>query len=127
MTTQNLAKEYADSVADQIIDWCNAGYPFGARDDDGEPIELEDIADTDNITKISAYDYMEDILDIEYRVGADCEYRSAELLITCGGPNAYIDTARRALIVHWSGSHTRSLPADFINALDEACEELLNC
>ena len=42
--------------------------------------------------QLSLYDYFEDALDIEYRVGSNKDYRSVCIMVTCGGPNVYIDT-----------------------------------
>lgn len=39
----------------------------------------------------SAYDWLEDVLDIEYIVGGDGEYRGARVLVAFGGPNIWVD------------------------------------
>lgn len=111
-----LAKDYAESVAQGIRDNVESGYPFGKdeeREQYGEPVEL------------SAYDYLEDALDIVYSVDSQRNYRGARILVGFGGPNVYIDTNTSALEVYWgSDTATRYLPASFINELDNALQEL---
>lgn len=111
-----LAKEHAESVAQGIRDNVESGYPFGKdeeREQYGEQAEL------------SAYDYLEDALDIVYSVDSNRVYRGARVLVSWGGPNVYIDTNTNALEVYWgSDTATRYLPAAFIDALDEALLEL---
>lgn len=124
---QNMAQEYAESVGRGIWEDTHNGYPFGLREEvehEGDPeCESEECGCTPPAR--DAYDYLtEGVYDIEYRVSYDLIYRSAELMIAGGGPNAYIDTGERALIVYWGGDRGRwGLPKDFIDALDEAVEE----
>lgn len=75
---------------------------------------------------MSGFDYLSDVLDIEYRVGSDREYRSAELLVTFGGPNIWIDTKRNMVVGAWWGDHYEAPYRDEMG-LDDACEELFNC
>lgn len=117
--SDNLAEEYADSMASRIRQDTSDGYPFGKREDEvddysGEPVEL------------SAYDWLEDALDIIYSVDADRSYRGARVCIGYGGPNVWVDTNTNALEVYWGGRATRYLPSQFIDYLDEALEELWN-
>ena len=113
-----MAAEYADSLHESIWLDSDSGYAFGYDPDRevyGEPAE------------ISAYDFLEDALDIEFRVSSDGSFRSAEILIAYGGPNAMIDTRRSTLTVSWDTFETRSLPLSFIEALNEALAELWEC
>lgn len=117
MTTTS-ATEYAESVARDIWADNEKGETFGSdteREQYGEQAEL------------TAYDYLEDALDIEYRVSQDKAYRSAKILIGFGGPNVWIDTATRALVVAWwSAPVSVDLPEQFCNELDTALEEIWN-
>jgi hypothetical protein len=84
---------------------------FGTNEDTGE--------------ELTAYDWLDDVLDIEYRVGADKEYRSARILLTYGGPNTWLDTRTGELTVYWgSDTATRHLRDTFTDALDEALAEI---
>jgi len=123
------AEEYADSIAEQINAWTTAGAPFGwINPDTDEWTGDEPETDDDRVTfeDASAYDYLESALDIEYRVNGEREYRSAEITLAVGGPNAWIDTKTRTLHVAWWWSKPveRTLPSKFIDDLDDALEEL---
>lgn len=114
--TRSNAEHYADDIAQMIRDWQDDGEPFGVN-------EYDDIAEP-----LSAFDYLEDALDIEIRTDLKGEYRSAKILIAYGGPNAWIDTATQQLIVAWwSAPEYRELPLRFCEALDEAIMELRAC
>ena len=74
------------------------------------------------------YDYFSDCLDIEYRCGSDREYRSCSVMVACGGPNIYIDTARRAVLLYWWTDRAEyPLSSDAVDAVDEWAEEYWNC
>ena len=92
--------------------------------DDGDLILGGD--EVTNFGPMSGYDYMSDVLDIEYRVGSEREYRSAEILVGFGGPNIWIDTKTQTVEGRW-GSDSFSCPYIDNMGLDEACEELFNC
>lgn len=83
---------------------------------------------TDEPEQMSLYDYFEDCLDVEYRVGADREYRSVCVMVTCGGPNIYVDTQRRAVCLYW-WTETAEYPllSDAVDAVDAWAEEYWSC
>ena len=144
MNTENrsLAAQHADSLAASIIARTDAGYPFGLRreSDDAYAADLDELRadypdaweDDDDPDEIptgwqdaSGMDYLSDALDIQYVVGSDRQYRSARMAVGFGGPNVWIDTRDRELIVTWwSAPETRALPAAFIYGLDGACRDL---
>ena len=115
--TRSNAQRYADSIAAEIWKWDKDGEPFGVN-------EYDDIA-----APLSAFDYLEDALDIEYRVRArregGFEYVGARILVGFGGPNVWIDTKDRELIVTWySAPEVRELPVAFCDYLDSALSDL---
>lgn len=117
MSTE-LATDYITSMITEI--WANteAGAPFG------EDLEAFENGET-GAPELSAYDYLRDVLDIEYRVDGSKRYRSAKILIGYGGPNVWIDTATKELVVAWwSAPERRDLPEQFCAELDEALQEL---
>ena len=72
-----------------------------------------------------AYGWLEDALDIEYIIGSDGSYRGARLLLTCGGPNIWVDTKYgRVEGYWWSDSYTESVDT---SELDAMLEELYSC
>lgn len=109
--TETLAYDHAQDIRERIALDVEAGTPFGLNEDTSE--------------ELSAYDWLEDVLDIEYRVGLDRNYRSSRLLLGWGGPNVWLDTQTATLSVYWgSDSATVNLPESFTEALDEALEEI---
>ena len=49
--------------------------------------------------QMSAFDYLQDVLEIEYIVNSKKEYLGARLLVAFGGPNIWVDTAKALLRV----------------------------
>jgi hypothetical protein len=60
----------------------------------------------------SLIEYFEDALDIEYRIGSNKQYRSVRIMITCGGPNIFIDTKTDSVDPYWGTEHA-SWPLDY--------------
>lgn len=97
------------------------------ENDDGETIYktscgccLEDEPDE----QLSVLDFIQDAYDIEYRVGSDREYRSVKIMVACGGPNIYIDTARRLVTLHWWTDYAEyPISSTACDALDEYMQE----
>lgn len=78
--------------------------------------------------QMSLYDYFSDCLDIEYRCGSDREYRSACIMVSCGGPNIYIDTAEKAVLLYWWTDRARYyLSSDAVDAVDDWAQEYWDC
>lgn len=120
------ATEYADSLSASII---HDG--LGVIDTDTEQwycnAEDAEAQGVENHTEASGYDYLSDVLDIEYIVSADKTYKAARVLIAFGGPNAWINTLTNQLeVAWWSEPVYRELPREFCEALDETLEELYN-
>lgn len=141
--SDSTAREYADYMIASIKADDIAGLTFGVSDDPthtvcGEPVEIDrDEQDTycaecderigfDEVEGIAtAYDYLEDALDIRYLINADRTFRAGQVAITLGGPNVWIDTEARELQVYWGGDcERRHLPADFVNGIDDALAEM---
>lgn len=86
------------------------------------------VVDTEDLEQLGIYDYLQDTYDIEYRCGSDKEYRSVRIMIACGGPNIYIDTAEKAVLLYWWTDRARYYLSDStVNAVDEWAEELWGC
>lgn len=78
--------------------------------------------------QMGLYDWAEDILDIEYRCGSDRSLRSVCVMVTCGGPNIYVDTATKQVELYWLGDRASyPISYDAAAALDEWAEEYWNC
>ena len=76
----------------------------------------------------SIYDYFKsELFDIEYRINGSREYRSVCVMIACGGPNIYIDTAAKAVILRWWGENAEyPLSYKAVEAIDQYWEEMFN-
>ena len=86
------------------------------------------VVDTEDLEQLGIDDYLEDTYDIEYRCGSDKEYRSVRIMIACGGPNIYVDTAKKAVLLYWWTDSARYYLSDTaVNAVDELAEELWRC
>lgn len=65
-----------------------------------------------------------DVLDIEYSVGSDGEYRGVRLMVTFGGPNIYINTRRGEVEGYWwTDSASVWLPSEVRESIDEVWSE----
>lgn len=129
--TSASATEYAESIANGITERTNSGYPFGVRDDGSGEVfdDMEEAVgqgvEEDNIVPAGGIDYLSDVLDIQYIVSGDRQYRAARILITFGGPTAWINTLTGQVeAAWWSETVYRNLPREFIDELDNALEEL---
>jgi len=71
--------------------------------------------------------YIDGCLDIEVRCGFDKWYRSAELLLACGGPTIRLDTNNCCISGSW-GMDKYELFADrtVCEAIDEYLEDFFN-
>ena len=76
--------------------------------------------------EMTAFDYLQDVLDIEYVVNSKKEYLGARLLVAFGGPNIWVDTRKGIVEGFWWGD---SATASFVDniGLDDALSELFNC
>lgn len=78
--------------------------------------------------QLSLYDYFSDCLDIEYRCGSNKEYRSVCIMVACGGPNIYIDTDEKAVLLYWWTDRARYyLSSDAVDAVDDWAREYWEC
>lgn len=78
--------------------------------------------------QLSVWDWAEDILNIEYRMTSRRELRSVQIMVACGGPNIYVDTATKSVELYWWGDRA-SYPISYDAAaeLDAWAEEMWGC
>lgn len=89
-------------------------------------ISEADFDRNDDGDECSAFDYLEDALDIEYIVNSKGEYLGARVLVAFGGPNIWVNTRTKTVEGHWWSDSAYASFSDGIG-LDEALEELWNC
>lgn len=134
-------REHCKAIAKNLDKWAN-GEMFRCPEC-GEILDLSgqtvgdkykcaacgEIVEYYDLEQLNLYDYFEnDIYDIEYRVGSDREYRSARVMVACGGPNIYIDTKTKDVELYWWNESARyPIAYDTIDELDNFFEELFNC
>jgi hypothetical protein len=75
----------------------------------------------------SAFDYLQDALDIEYVVSSKKEYLGARVLVAFGGPNIWINTRTKQVEGYWWGDKCILSYDDDALGLDDALSELFNC
>jgi hypothetical protein len=76
--------------------------------------------------EMSAFDYLQDALDIEYIVNSKREYLGARVLVSFGGPNIWINTRTNLVEGYWWGAYAKALFDDGIG-LDDALQTLWEC
>jgi hypothetical protein len=107
----DMSTEIKDNVQ-QIVNNIKYGFPDEYGQDD-QPY--------------SAFDYLQDALDIEYIVNSKREYLGARVLVAFGGPNIWINTRTKQVEGYWWGdSCVMSYNTDAMD-LDSALSELYNC
>lgn len=87
------------------------------------------VNETDDFEQLSLYDYFEgDVLDMDYLVNHQKEYKACKICVAWGGPSIYIDTESRAVELYWWGERASySLLSSTVEAIDEWAEEYFNC
>lgn len=102
------------------------------ENEDGEtlytcPACSEDIIESE-LEAVFIWDYFNDVFDIEYRIGSDKQYRSVKIMVACGGPNIYIDTATHSVKLYWWTDYAEySISHEACEQIDQYFEELFNC
>ncbi len=104
MTKENFVQHIADTLTN--------GFDEDELNVDGE--------------QMSAFDYLQDALDIEYIVNGKGEYLGARVLVAFGGPNIWVNTRTNTVEGQWWGDSCTASFTDNIG-LDDALEELWNC
>lgn len=127
---KHIAKE-AEAYADGAVHRCpDCGEEIRFPDNVGDKYRCphcHNVADVDEYEQLSIWDYMSDILDIEYRCGSDRGYRSCKIMVACGGPNIYIDTASAMVKLYWWTEYAEyPLSYEARDAIDEWAEEYWN-
>ena len=72
---------------------------------------------------MDAYYYLAKVLDIEFRVGIEGDYRSASVLVACGGTDIRVDTQSNTVRGVWGSQQVERWYTDAMG-LDEAAQEI---
>ena len=106
------------SIAEEITD--------GLKNSDPESFNRWYEEDQPEDFQPHAWDYIEDVLDIQYVVSGECEYLGAQITVGWGGPNIYIHTRSCTVKGYWGSDQAQWGYLDNIG-LDDVCEELYQC
>jgi hypothetical protein len=101
-------KNHVQSIADTLT----SGFDLSTMNDDGE--------------YTTAFDYLQDALDIEYIVNGKGEYLGARVLVAFGGPNIWVNTRTGTVEGAWWSDRAEASFTDNIG-LDDALSELWAC
>ncbi len=81
--------------------------------------------DQDGADQVSMYDYIDDVLDVEYTIDSQREYIGARMYVTLGGPTVYIDTRDQMVRLCWGGERAEwGLSCNTCDALDDVLREM---
>ena len=107
-----MSNESIKAHVQQIADKLTTGFTDDDLNYDGEAM--------------SAFDYLQDALDIEYIVNGKGEYLGARVLVAFGGPNIWVNTRTGVVEGAWWSDRAEANFVDNIG-LDDALSELWNC
>ena len=83
--------------------------------------------ETHNPDILSGFDYISDVLDVNWVLDSNREFKGARLLVAFGGPNIWINTDTQTVGGHWWGeSFTSSYNHDEMD-IEGACDEWFGC
>ena len=104
-------------------DWDTVGDQFRCP-------HCEAVGDPDWWDILSVWDYLEDALNVEFRTNGKSadDLRSVQIMVACGGPNIYLDTASRDVELYWWSERARwPMSYDAAEALDDWAAEMWAC
>lgn len=122
MLTEN--QKYCKRIADEIEAHLE-GHAY--RDTDGETV-VTDSPDS-SMEQLSLYDYLDDVLDVEYIVQSDRKtLAGVKVWITLGGPSVWIDTQKQTVELRWSGdSASWGITPDAADEITQIYQDLWDC
>lgn len=112
MTTQEQLERHCQSIADDITNGVIVTEEMVEYNPD---LELGD--------KLSVWNYLEDMLDIDFTVSSDLSYKSCSICVAFGGPSIYINTANNFVEGYWWSNNTK-VPFTDSMGVDDFGEEL---
>ena len=102
-----------ESIAENLSD--AAKYEKMRREDLGE--------DFDENEHTGAYDWLSDVLDINYIINSDGTFKSAKVLVAFGGPNIWVDFESKTVDGYWWGDEAH-VPFTDDMGIEDALEEM---
>lgn len=130
---KRIAQDVEDYAEGRVYRCPECGEILTLPDDVGDKYrcpDCETVSDVDDLEQLGLYDYFSDCLDIEYRVSGRARdaFRSVCIMVACGGPNIYIDTASKAVELYWwTDRASYPLSHDACDAIDDWASEYWSC
>lgn len=95
-------------------------------DSDGVLATVEDYSDVpEDAEPASMLDYFGDLLDIDFIVTSELEYKAARICIAWGGPSIYVDTRALEVQFYWWNEYASATFARYVgDCIDEFASEL---
>lgn len=123
--------ETVEAYADGSMFRCpDCGEDLRLPDDVGDKYRCPgcgEVNEVDYLEHLGLWDYMADMLDIDWILNSNREYKACRVLVAYGGPNIYIDTARALVQLYWWTEYAEyPLSYDARDAIDEWAEEYWN-
>lgn len=92
--------------------------------------ELEDIfyGEVEEDGPADMWEYLSDILDYDVTYDSQGVYRGCSIMVTCGGPNIYIDTINSEVRGYWWTDFERvPITRGACDLIDEIMSEITMC
>lgn len=89
--------------------------------------EAKEYLDNHQGVEVSGFDYLSDVLDINWILNSDRTYKAAKVLVAFGGPNIWINTEKQQVEGYWWGSQSIIPYNQDSIGLDETLNEIFNC
>lgn len=128
---KHLALEVEAYAKGNVYRCPGCGEEIRMRDDVGDKYKCphcKEVNDVNDYDQLSVWDFLSDVFDIEYRMGSKQEYRSVRIMVACGGPNIYIDTASKEVELYWWNERANyPLDYDACDLIDQWAEDVWNC
>ncbi len=86
------------------------------------------VDDVERYDALGLWDYMQDILDIDFIINSQKEYIACRICVAYGGPSIYIDTDEKAIcLCWWTESAKYYLSSATVDAVNDWAENYYNC
>lgn len=128
---ESIAREL-NAYADGLIKKCPiCGEVLQFPEEVGDNFKCTDcgeVSEVEEWEELTIYDYLDDVLDVDFTINRFKEYKSCNICIGFGGPNIYIDTADGYIKLYW-GSTREQFPIHYetCEAVDDWAREYWEC
>ena len=87
---------------------------------------VEDAADVPDDAELAGmWEYFDDMLDIDFILDSEFEFKAARICVAWGGPSVYVDTYAHEVALYWWNEYARADLAGYVcDAVDEFAAEL---